>query len=470
MRQLKLFNTLTRNVDPFSPLSPTQVKLYCCGPTVYNFQHIGNLRTYIFEDILVRTLRSAGYSVDHVMNITDVGHLVGDGDVGEDKMAVAMKREKKRSHEIAEYYTGIFFQDCAKLHITRPNTVCNATGHIQEMIDLILRLEKNGCTYVSGGNVYFDISKSKDYGKLAKLDLVKLEAGARIEVDKNKRNAHDFVLWFTNSKFNDQELQWDSPWGRGYPGWHIECSAMSMKYLGEEFDIHCGGIDHIPVHHTNEIAQSEGATGKSWVTTWMHGGFLVSQSREKMSKSTGGFICLRDVSDKGINPLAYRFLCLGTHYRSELAFSWEALTGAAQSLEKLTKSVLAVKDEAKGMSSSSLSEDSSAYQEKFFQCMAHDLNSPQALAVLWGLVNDKKLPAGEKLAVLYSMDQVLGLDFESWRIVAEEIPSEVLSLVAERDAVRKAKNFARSDEIRTRLKELGYTVEDTPQGGKPKKL
>ena len=471
MRQLKLFNTATRNIETFSPISPDEVKLYCCGPTVYNFQHIGNLRTYIFEDLLVRTLRSAGYVVRHVMNITDVGHLVGDGDVGEDKMSVAMKREKKRSSEIADFYTDIFFQDCQKLRITRPTTVCNATAHVQEMIDLIARLEKNGCTYVSGGNVYFDISKSPDYGKLARLDLKKLEAGARIEVDQNKKNAHDFALWFTKSKFEGQELQWDAPWGRGYPGWHIECSAMAMKYLGEEFDIHCGGIDHIPVHHTNEIAQSEGATGKPWVRTWMHGGFLVNQNREKMAKSSGGFIRLKDVVDRGINPIAYRLLCLGSHYRGELAFSWEALEGAAQSLDKLIKNIVQLKEEVGTIASPlSISNEATAYLNKFYQCIDNDLNAPQAIAVLWSVLNDKKLIAQEKLSVLLKFDEVLGLGFTAWQAVREDVPAEVLALISERDSARKAKNFARSDEIRARLKELGYGVEDTAQGGKAKKL
>lgn len=273
---MKFYNTLSRKVELFKPLVSGQASVYCCGPTVYNFQHIGNLKTYICEDLLVRTLRLAGYQVKHVMNITDVGHLTSDADQGEDKMLVAMRREGKSSKEIAEFYTKCFFEDCAKLNINEPNVVCRATEHVKEMIVLTERILSNGFAYVSGGNVYFDVQKFEEYGRLAQLDLNKLKAGARIDVDSHKRNPLDFVLWFTKSKFIDQELQWDSPWGRGYPGWHIECSAMSMKHLGEQIDIHCGGVDHIPVHHTNEIAQSESATGKRpWVRHWFHSEFLV---------------------------------------------------------------------------------------------------------------------------------------------------------------------------------------------------
>jgi len=334
LRSVRLFNTLTRSIDPLKPLVPGAVSIYCCGPTVYNYQHIGNMRTYIFEDLLVRTLRRAGYSVNHVMNITDVGHLVSDADEGEDKMAVAARREKKSSAEIAEYYTKIFFEDCTKLHIQRPATVCKATEHIPEMIALIQRLEARGMTYCAGGNVYFDVAKLADYGKLAKLDIQNLNARARVDIDTNKRSPLDFVLWFTKSKFEDQELQWDSPWGRGYPGWHIECSAMSMKYLGDAFDIHCGGIDHIPVHHTNEIAQSEGATGAEWVHHWMHGEFLVINA-EKMSKSKGGFLTLDTIVSQGFDPLAYRFMCLTAHYRSQLNFTDETLKNAAKVVQPL---------------------------------------------------------------------------------------------------------------------------------------
>jgi cysteinyl-tRNA synthetase len=465
--KLRFYNTMTRSVVDFVPPIGRPVHLYCCGPTVYNFQHIGNMRTYIFEDLLVRTIKKAGLEVNHVMNITDVGHLVSDGDEGEDKMAVAMKREKKRSEEIAQYYTDIFFDDCRKLGIIRPKTVCKATEHIQEMIEMIARLVDNDAAYLAGGNVYFDVSKADRYGKLARLDLDKLEAGARIEVDTNKRNPHDFVLWFTKSKFENQELQWDSPWGRGYPGWHIECSAMAIKYLGEQFDIHCGGIDHVPVHHTNEIAQSEAATGKSpWVTIWMHGEFLVNEKSEKMAKSTGGFICLKDLEERGIDPIAYRFLCLSAHYRKQLSFSWDALASATQTLAKLKSSVIALKRAA----ASSESEIAMVPpgRQTFFEAFFNDLNAPQALASLWGVLGDSSLPPRAKLAALLEFDEILGLGMGTWEETAAAIPEEVLKLMAERDTARKNKDFAASDRLRNELVSLGYVVEDSPSGTKVK--
>ena len=467
---VKLYNTLSRSLDTLTPVNPGEVKLYCCGPTVYHFQHIGNLRTYIFEDLLVRTLRAAGYKVTHVMNITDVGHLVSDGDAGEDKMAVAAKREGKKSEDIAKYYTDVFFEDCAKLNIARPSVVCNATQHIQEMIELIKRLEANGCTYVRGGNVYFDITKDADYGKLARLDLSKQESADRIDVDSNKKNPHDFVLWFTKSKFEGQELQWDSPWGRGYPGWHIECSAMSMKYLGEQFDIHCGGIDHIPVHHTNEIAQAECATGKSWVSIWMHGGFLVNESKEKMAKSKGGFTCVKDLLDKGFDPMAYRLLCLGTHYRTQLTFGSEAMQGATQSFEKLKRSVLTLLSEGAPDPGAPIgSKEGEALRTAFFKEMQDDLNAPKALAVFWSVLSSKELSPKEKLSLLYQFDTVFGLGIEKWREEKVEIPDEILKLAQERDDARKAKEWKRSDELRAIILEKGYVVEDGPQGQRVKK-
>jgi cysteinyl-tRNA synthetase len=465
--KLRLFNTMTRSVVDFTPPIDRPVHLYCCGPTVYNFQHIGNMRTYIFEDLLVRTIKKAGLDVDHVMNITDVGHLVSDGDEGEDKMAVAMKREKKRSEEIAQYYTDIFFDDCRKLGIVRPKTVCKATEHIQEMINLIKQLMDSGAAYVAGGNVYFDVSKADGYGKLARLDLNKLEVGARIEVDSNKKNPHDFVLWFTKSKFENQELQWDSPWGRGYPGWHIECSAMAIKYLGEQFDIHCGGIDHVPVHHTNEIAQSEAATGKSpWVTIWMHGEFLVNEKNEKMAKSTGGFICLKDLEERGIDPIVYRFFCLSAHYRKQLSFSWDALTGAAQTLSKLKAAVI----ELKRAAAASESEIAMIPEGRrgFFEAFFNDLNAPQALASLWGTLGDPSVPPRAKLTTILDFDEILGLGMADWEETAAILPQEVLALIGERDAARRNKDFAASDRIRNELVQMGYVVEDSSSGTRVK--
>lgn len=465
---VRLFNTLTRQVEELKPLLPTNVSIYCCGPTVYDYQHIGNLRTYIFEDVLVRTLRLAGYKVTHVMNITDVGHLVSDADEGEDKMLVAMRREGKKSAEIAQYYTDIFFNHCAQLNIKRPDIVCKATEHIQEMIELIKRIEQNGCTYISGGNVYFDISKLKDYGKLARLDIEKLLAGARIEVDQNKRNPADFVLWFTKSKFENQELQWESPWGRGYPGWHIECSAMSMKYLGEEFDIHCGGIDHVPVHHTNEIAQSEAATKKTWVRHWMHGEFLV-QNKEKMSKSKGGFLTLDTISEKGFDPLAYRFFCLSAHYKAQLSWSWEALSGAAQGLERLKSSILALKAEAatSGAAPTAALEN---FRNEFREAVFNDLNVPKALASLWALLGDKTISAKARLELAFEFDQVLGLGMSDWKEASVAVPENVQALLAQRQAAREARNWSESDRLRGEIEKLGFSVEDAKGAQKVRKL
>lgn len=451
--KVSLYNTYTRAIEELKPIRPSEVGVYCCGPTVYNFQHIGNFKTYVFEDVLIRALRFAGYTVKHVMNITDVGHLVSDADEGEDKMVVAMRREKKRSHEIADFYTQKFFEDWDKLNLIRPNIVCKATDHIQEMVELIKRLEVRGFTYVSGGNVYFDVSKFPSYGKLAKHDFSKLKTVARVDADTNKKNPFDFVLWFTKSKFENQELQWDSPWGRGYPGWHIECSAMSMKYLGEQFDIHCGGIDHVPVHHTNEIAQSEAAIGKHWVSIWMHSDFILV-NLEKMSKSKGSFIVLDDLIAQGFAPEVYRFFCLSGHYRSQLNFSHEALESSANSVKRLKNSILSLREESK--------EDGKfdpSYRDRFSAAILNDINTPQAIAVLWEVLADEKVSASTKLATLYHLDTVLGLGFDKWS--ESPIPKEVEALVNARQQARESKNWKDSDRIRDEIRALGYIVEDS---------
>lgn len=453
-----LFNTLTRGMEELKPIKSPEVKIYCCGPTVYAFQHIGNFRTFLFEDLLVRTLRFAGYQVQHVMNITDVGHLVNDQDAGEDKMLVAARREKKRSHEIAEYYTNKFFEDWDRLKLMRPQVVCKATEHIKDMVDLIERIAKNGKTYLSGGNVYFDVAQCADYGKLAQLDLLGQKAGTRVDIDANKRNPFDFVLWFTKSKFENQELQWDSPWGRGYPGWHIECSAMSMRYLGEQFDIHCGGVDHIPVHHTNEIAQSEAATGKPWVGMWMHGEFLLLNNL-KMSKSAGTFTVLDDVIARGFDPLAYRYFCLSGHYRQQISLSWEAVEGANNALQRLKEQVLALKDAGPG---GAIGEAGQPYLQRFAEAITHDLNAPQALAAMWELLGAKNIAPAEKLAVLERFDSVLGFDISS--MSRGEVPAEVQALLEEREVARKAKNWGRSDELRVEIEARGFTLKDSPKG------
>ncbi|MCI7455646.1 MAG: cysteine--tRNA ligase [Spirochaetales bacterium] len=460
---MKLYNTMDRKVEEFVPIEEGKVGMYCCGPTVYNYAHIGNLRTYIFEDILHRTLEEAGYRVKHVMNITDVGHLTGDGDDGEDKLGKRSRETGKSVWDIAAFYTDAFFADEKALNIKRPNVVCKATDHIQDMIALIKRLEEKGHTYTAGGNVYFSIDTIDDYGKLAGQKQEDKLSGARIAVDGNKRNPQDFVLWFTNSKFGEQAMMWDSPWGRGYPGWHIECSAMSMKYLGETFDIHCGGIDAIPVHHTNEIAQSEAATGHKWVNYWCHGEFLLND-KGKMSKSSGEFLTLPVLVGHGYNALDYRYFCLGGHYRTQLKFSYEALDHAKSARERLNSMVAELK--AKAKPESTISEKAESYKDSFFAALFNDLRCPEALAVMWKMLKDNSIPEGEKLSLLYSMDKVLGLDLDKVEAKKEEKVGgeEEWKLVEERKQAKAEKNYQRADEIRKELEERGYIVKDTPQG------
>ena len=460
---MKLYNTMDRKVEEFVPIEEGKVGMYCCGPTVYNYAHIGNLRTYIFEDILHRTLEEAGYRVKHVMNITDVGHLTGDGDDGEDKLGKRSRETGKSVWDIAAFYTDAFFADEKALNIKRPNVVCKATDHIQDMIALIKRLEEKGHTYTAGGNVYFSIDTIDDYGKLAGQKQEDKLSGARIAVDGNKRNPQDFVLWFTNSKFGEQAMMWDSPWGRGYPGWHIECSAMSMKYLGETFDIHCGGIDAIPVHHTNEIAQSEAATGHKWVNYWCHGEFLLND-KGKMSKSSGEFLTLPVLVGHGYNALDYRYFCLGGHYRTQLKFSYEALDHAKSARERLNSMVAELK--AKAKPESTISEKAESYKDAFFAALFNDLRCPEALAVMWKMLKDNSITEGEKLSLLYSMDKVLGLDLDKVEAKKEEKVGgeEEWKLVEERKQAKAEKNYQRADEIRKELEERGYVVKDTPQG------
>lgn len=460
---MKLYNTMDRKVEEFVPIEEGKVGMYCCGPTVYNYAHIGNLRTYIFEDILHHTLEEAGYRVKHVMNITDVGHLTGDGDDGEDKLGKRSRETGKSVWDIAAFYTDAFFADEKALNIKRPNVVCKATDHIQDMIALIKRLEEKGHTYTAGGNVYFSIDTIDDYGKLAGQKQEDKLSGARIAVDGNKRNPQDFVLWFTNSKFGEQAMMWDSPWGRGYPGWHIECSAMSMKYLGETFDIHCGGIDAIPVHHTNEIAQSEAATGHKWVNYWCHGEFLLND-KGKMSKSSGEFLTLPVLVGHGYNALDYRYFCLGGHYRTQLKFSYEALDHAKSARERLNSMVAELK--AKAKPESTISEKAESYKDAFFAALFNDLRCPEALAVMWKMLKDNSITEGEKLSLLYSMDKVLGLDLDKVEAKKEEKVGgeEEWKLVEERKQAKAEKNYQRADEIRKELEERGYIVKDTPQG------
>jgi cysteinyl-tRNA synthetase len=476
MRTVRLYNTLGRELQEFAPIVPGKVGFYGCGPTVYNYAHIGNLRTYVFEDLLTRTLRYAGYEVTHVMNITDVGHLTGDADTGEDKMVKSAEERGQSVLEIAKFYTDAFFRDEQRLNIVRPTIVCPATEHLGEMIALIKRIEANGYTYSAGGNLYFDVTKFPKYGDLALLKLDDLKAGARIEVDPNKRNPADFALWFSKGKFEGQALTWDSPWGRGYPGWHIECSAMSMKYLGEHFDIHAGGIDHIPIHHTNEIAQSEGATGKKWVNYWLHGEFL-NFGKLKMSKSAGTFIVLEDLVKAGYDPLDYRYMLLGAHYRSQLAFVYEGLDSAKAARKSLNERILALRDKAASGAGgtaalpavAALGPAASKYLESFVDAMMNDLGTPKALAELWGLLKDNAVPPAEALAAAFDMDRILGLGLASLEkteaaAVDPELKAWADGLVAERAAAKKAKDFARADAIRAELKARGIVLEDGPAG------
>ncbi|MCL2127707.1 MAG: cysteine--tRNA ligase, partial [Treponema sp.] len=403
------YNTLGRKTELFEPLLEGKTGFYGCGPTVYNFAHIGNLRAYVFHDVLVRSLRRAGYDVNHVMNITDVGHLSDDADDGEDKMVRSAAERGKSVLEIAEMYTRAFFSDTDRLNIVRPTVVCRATEHIPEMIELIQKIERNGYTYSAGGNLYFDIEKFPSYGELALLQVEDQMAGARAEVDQNKKNPHDFALWFTKSKFENQALVWDSPWGKGYPGWHIECSAMSVKYLGEQFDIHAGGIDHIPIHHTNEIAQTEAATGKKpWVRFWLHNEFLV-MDKGKMSKSAGGFLTLQRLIDEGYDPLDYRYFLLGGHYRSQLQFSWEGLDGARNSRKSLLDKVFSLAARA-GKAPEKVTV---TYLEAFDRALEDDLNTPRALAELWGLLRDGSIEPQQALSAVFDMDRALGLGLKA---------------------------------------------------------
>ncbi|MFH1564790.1 MAG: cysteine--tRNA ligase [bacterium] len=456
---LKLYNTLTRQKEEFKPLNPKEVGLYACGPTVYNFAHIGNLRTYIFEDILKRVLIYNGYNVKHVMNITDVGHLTDDADSGEDKLEKGSKREGKSVWEIAEFYAEAFRGDIKKLNISEPNVWCKATDYITEQIEFVKKLEEKGLTYTISDGIYFDTSKYPDYAKLGKLNLEGQEEGARVGKVEGKKNPTDFALWKFSPKDEKRQMEWESPWGVGFPGWHIECSAMSMKHLGEEFDIHCGGIDHIPIHHTNERAQNWGAAGKEVVKIWMHGAFL-NISGGKMAKSEGNFLTLNVLEDKGFNPLAYRYLVLQAHYRSQLSFSLESLKSAQNGLEGLNQAVVDLGEKGET--------GCTKYEKKFFEAVNDDLDTPKALAVVHKLLKDKNLSAQEKKNSILKFDKVLGLGLGD--VKSTEIPDVILKLAKIRDRARMAKNWNRADKMREEIEKLGFEVEDGKGGFKIKKV
>lgn len=459
--EFKIYNTLTRQKEEFLPIEEEKVGMYTCGPTVYNYAHIGNLRTYIFEDVLKKSLEYFGYKVKHVMNVTDVGHLQSDSDEGEDKMSLGAKRENKTVWEIARYYEDAFFKDCSLLNIKRPTVTCRATEHIDDMINFVKTLEDKGYTYISNGNVYYEIDKFKDYTKLANLSLDELQAGSRIEVDKNKKNPLDFVLWFTNSKFTNQIMQWDSPWGRGFPGWHLECSTMSIKYLGERIDIHCGGVDHITVHHTNEIAQSEGVLGHKWVNYWMHGEFLVSDAG-KMSKSSGEFLTLSRLIEEGFSPLDYRYFCLQSRYRKQLVFSYETLNDAKNGLKKLKNRISAIVENVNDEKIDNKKVE--AYKEKFMQEIGDDLNIPNAFTVLYDVLKDEALNNAEKKYLVEDFDKVLSLDLlVEDKAIVDVDEALIESLIEERNQARKSKNWAKADEIRNKLSDMGIELIDTKE-------
>ena len=458
----RVFNTLTRTLEPFRPITPGRIGLYTCGPTVYNFAHIGNLRTYILEDCVKRAFEAAGFAVNHVMNITDVGHLESDADEGDDKMTLAAKREHRSPWEIARSYEDAFFADCAKLHVARPTVVCRATEHIDDMVAFIKCIESNGFVYQEGGNVYFSIDKFPDYAKLGRLDLENLRAGARIDVDSRKGNPLDFVLWFSNSKFPNQIMQWDSPWGRGFPGWHIECSAMATKYLGDRIDIHMGGIDHIPVHHTNELAQSEACLRHQWVNYWMHCDFLVLKDA-KMSKSAGTFLRLATLEERQIDPIHYRYFCMGAHYRSSLTFTWEALEAARNAFESLKNRVIGWKVQALAAKKAKVDPARvERYQTAFWNHIQDDFNVPGALGIVWEMAKDTELAPASQYELIRDFDRVLALGVEEFQRPA--LAPEDHELVKQREAARQRRDWATSDTIRNELLTKGIQLMDTAEG------
>lgn len=465
---MKLYNSLTRKKEEFVSLEPGKVKMYTCGPTVYHYAHIGNLRSYIMEDVLEKYLRYLGYDVTRVMNITDVGHLSSDADTGEDKMLKGAKREHKTVMEIARFYTDAFFEDCRKLNIKRPDVVEPATNCIPDFIEMIEGLLEKGFAYEAGGNVYFDTSKLKEYYVFNKQDQEDLAVGVRdgVEEDTNKRNKTDFVLWFTKSKFEDQELKWDSPWGVGYPGWHIECSCISRRYLGDTLDIHAGGIDNAFPHHTNEIAQSEAYFGHKWCNYWFHVHHLNTTSG-KMSKSKGEFLTVSLLEKQGYDPLVYRFFCLQSHYRKSLVFSDEGMQNAALAYQKLLQRVAALSPkEGEEVDK----EGAKALQENFRRGLDNDLNTSLAVTAVYDVL---KAPVNDttKLWLLEDFDQVLSLDLvEKARQLSQPeesgLEEEIEKLIAQRQEARKNKDFATADRIRDELKAQGILLEDTPQGVK----
>lgn len=467
---LKLYNTLTRKKQIFKPLRDKQVGMYTCGPTVYNYAHIGNLRTYIFEDVLQRTLEYNDYKVKRVMNITDVGHLTSDADTGEDKIEKEARKEKKSVWKIAKFYTQAFLNDIKELNIKKPDTIVPATKTVTDQIKIIKILIVKKYAYETSEAIYFNVAKFKNYNKLSRQSLSQKITAARKEVieDPEKKHPADFALWFKLvGRYKNHTMRWPSPWGEGFPGWHIECSAISKKYLDQPFDIHTGGVDHIGTHHTNEIAQSEAAFEKPLAKFWLHGEFLLID-KNKMAKSEGNFITLEVLKKHGFDPLAFRYLALIAHYRSKLNFTWESLEAAQNALDKLKGAVLNIRktSEAKPRSEAKLL--LLGYKKEFLSYANNDLETPRVLALLWKIIKSKKINAKTKYELIIDFDKVLGLNLAD--IKTEEIPLQILELVKNREKYRKEKNFKKSDELRKKIESTGWLIEDTPQGPRAKKI
>jgi len=462
---LRLYNSLSKKLEDFKPIHALQVGMYTCGPTVYQFAHIGNFRAYTTSDILVRVLRYNGYKVEFVMNITDVGHLVSDADTGEDKLEKSAKNEGKNVWEVADFYTDAFLKDYHALNLTNPSVLSKATGHIKEQIELIKKLEEKGFTYKTSDGIYFNTVKFPSYGELSSLDQIKF--GARVEANDEKKNPRDFALWKFSPKDEKRQMEWKSPWGVGFPGWHIECSAMSMKYLGPSFDIHTGGVDHKEIHHPNEIAQSEAATGKKFVNYWIHTAFM-QVNGQKMSKSLNNTYTLYDIEKEGFDVLALRYLYLQTHYRQEMNFTYDALDAAQNAYKKLALDVSRFEDpsESQGKVPAGIFED---FEKRFLDALNDDLNTSVALSVMWEVVKSP-FPSGPKLRTLFKMDRVLGLNLESLRTQLRKaqgiVPGHIQQLAEERQHLRKMRKFNAADQIRAKIEKLGYIVEDTKKGPK----
>ena len=452
------YNTLTKKKEKFESIEDNMVKIYTCGPTVYKDATIGNMRTFIFMDNLRRVLKYNGYNLKHVMNLTDVGHLVSDGDEGEDKMVKSAKEEGKTPKEIAEHYTKLFFEDLELLNVDMPEIICKATDYINDMLEFVKKLVANGYAYETSTAIYFDVSKLDEYGILSGIDVRKQKAGARVDVDKEKKNPYDFALWIKAPE--NHIMKWDSPWGPSYPGWHIECSTMSQKHLGEQFDIHTGGVDLIPTHHENEIAQSKGCTGKIPARFWMHGEFLLINGG-KMSKSLGNVYLLKDIVEKGYDPLVYKYFCYTAHYRNKLNFTWEAIDASNKSLMKLRESYRKHLDGEENIEDD-IVED---YKNRFLKAINDDLNMPLAMGVVWEVAKNEK--KSKKFAeLLLDFDRVLGLKIDK----KDDIPEEVLKLLEERNTARKEKDWKKSDELRDKIQEYGYRIEDSKEGTKIEKI